>query len=264
MTLFGRMQVSEKITMNLLLFLLAAVWVIPLIDLVLYSFEGAGWENYQAVLSLDLFPHFLINSFIVSVSVVVLLLIVVALAAFGFSKLRFPGDSSVFAICLIGLMIPPVAMLVPLFQTVKSFHWMNTYMSLIGPEVAMCIPFSLLLARNSFDEVPSELLEAAEIDGSNVWGRFLHVMLPLSVPVLSTIGILAFLNSWNQYVLPLVFISKETMLTVTMAPKFFIKEYTSDYHKVFAALVLITIPVVILYIFGQKYMQRGLTSGAIK
>ncbi|MBP1966226.1 carbohydrate ABC transporter permease [Paenibacillus aceris] len=262
--MFGRMQLSEKIIMNLLLLILAAIWVIPMIYLVMYSFEGDQWGNYQAVVSLDLFPHFLINSFIVSTSVVLLLLIVVSLAAFGFSKLRFPGDSSVFAICLIGLMIPPVAMLVPLFQTVKSFHWMNTYLSLIGPEVAMSIPFSLLLARNAFDEVPGELLEAAEIDGSNAWGRFVHVMLPLAIPVLTTIGILAFLNSWNQYVLPLVFISKETMLTVTMAPKFFIKEYTSDYHKVFAALVLITVPVVILYIFGQKYMQRGLTSGAIK
>lgn len=262
--MFGRMRLSEKLTMNILLLLLASVWVVPMIYLVMYSWEGDGWGNYQAVLSLDLFPHFLLNSFIVAISVVVLLLIVVSLAAFGFSKLRFPGDSIVFAICLIGLMIPPVAMLVPLFQTVKSFHWMNTYLSLIGPEVAMSIPFSLLIARNAFDEIPNELLEAAEIDGSHAWGRFVHVVLPLAVPVLATIGILAFLNSWNQYVFPLVFISKESMLTVTMAPKFFIKEYTSDYHKVFAALVLITIPIVILYIFGQKYLQRGLTSGAIK
>lgn len=235
-----------------------------MIYLVMYSLEGGKWANYQAVLSLPLFPHFLLNSLIVSTSVVLILLIVVALAAFGFSKLKFPGDAAVFAICLIGLMIPPVAMLVPLFQTIKALHWMNTYMSLIGPEVAMCIPFSLLIARNSFDEIPNELLEAAEIDGSNAWGRFVHVILPLAVPVLTTVGILAFLNSWNQYLFPLVFISKETMLTVTMAPKFFIKEYAADYHKVFAALVMITIPIVILYIFGQKYMQRGLTSGAIR
>jgi raffinose/stachyose/melibiose transport system permease protein len=262
--MFGRIQLSEKITMNVLLLLVAIIWLVPLVYLVGYSFEGDHWGNYQAVLSLDLFPHFLINSFIVSVSVVILLLVVVALAAFGFSKVTFPGASSVFAICLIGLMIPPVAMLVPLFQTVKAFHWMNTYLSLIGPEVAMSIPFSLLLARNSFDEIPNELLEAAEMDGANAWGKFVRVMMPLAVPVLATIGILAFLNSWNQYLFPLVFINKETMLTVTMAPKFFINEYTSDYHKVFAALVLITIPIVILYLFGQKYMQRGLTSGAIK
>ncbi|MCR8635897.1 carbohydrate ABC transporter permease [Paenibacillus radicis (ex Xue et al. 2023)] len=262
--MFVRLQLAEKITMNLLLLIMASIWVIPLVYLVMYSLEGGNWANYEAVLSLDLFPRFLLNSFIVSTSVVLLLLMAVSLAAFGFSKLKFPGDSSVFAICLIGLMIPPVAMLVPLFQTIKAFHWMNTYLSLIGPEVAMSIPFSLLIARNSFDEIPNELLEAAEIDGSNAWGRFVHVILPLAVPVLTTIGILAFLNSWNQYLFPLVFINKETMLTVTMAPKFFIKEYTSDYHKVFAALVLITIPIVILYIFGQKYMQRGLTSGAIK
>lgn len=262
--MFGRVQLSEKIFMNLILLILAAIWVVPLIYLVLYSFEGQGWVNYADVWRLDLFPHFLLNSFIVSTSVVVLLLLVVALAAFGFSKLKFPGHMWVFAVCLIGLMIPPVAMLVPLFQTVKTFHWMNTYFSLIGPEVAMSIPFSLLIARNSFDEIPSELLEAADMDGAGAWAKFARIVLPLAVPVLITVGILAFLNSWNQYLFPLVFINKETMLTVTMTPKFFIKEYTSDYHKVFAALVLITIPIVILYVFGQKYMQRGLTSGAIK
>ncbi|TVY10971.1 carbohydrate ABC transporter permease [Paenibacillus cremeus] len=262
--MFGRLQRSEKITMNVALLLLAIIWVVPMVYLVSYSLEGDGGANYGDVLSLKQFPRFLMNSFIVSTSVVVLLLITVSLAAYGFSKLKFPGDASVFAICLIGLMIPPVAMLVPLFQTIKTFHWINTYMSLVGPEVAMVIPFSLLIARNAFDEIPNELLEAAEMDGSGAWGKFVNVILPLAVPVLTTVGILAFLNSWNQYLFPLVFINKEAMLTVTMAPKFFIKEYTSDYHKVFAALVLITIPIVILYIFGQKYMQRGLTSGAIK
>ncbi|TBL75309.1 carbohydrate ABC transporter permease [Paenibacillus thalictri] len=262
--MFVRLQLSEKLVMNGLLLLLAAVWVVPLVYLVMYSFEGGGWANYQAVLSLKQFPYFLMNSFIVSVCVVALLLAVVSLAAYGFSKLRFPGDSSLFALCLIGLMIPPVAMLVPLFHTVKAFHWINTYMSLIGPEVALSIPFTLLIVRNSFDEIPGELLEAAEMDGSGAWGRFFHIILPLAVPVLTTICILTFLNSWNQYLFPLAFINKEAMLTVTMAPKFFIQEYTSDYHKVFAALVLITIPIVVLYIFGQKYMQRGLTSGAIK
>ncbi|WP_141336579.1 MULTISPECIES: carbohydrate ABC transporter permease [unclassified Paenibacillus] len=262
--MFVRLQLAEKIIMNLLLLILAIIWVVPLVYLVMYSFEGDGWGNYQAVLRLNLFPHFLMNSFLVSTSVVVILLALVTLAAYGFSKLKFPGDSIVFSICLIGLMIPPVAMLVPLFQTIKAFHWMNSYLSLIAPEVAMIIPLSLLIARNSFDEIPNELLEAAEIDGATTWGRFVHVILPLAVPVLTTIGILAFLNSWNQYIFPLVFIHEETMLTVTMAPKYFIQEYAADYHKVFAALVLITIPIVVLYIFGQKYMQRGLTSGAIK
>ncbi|MGG1552125.1 carbohydrate ABC transporter permease [Paenibacillus ferrarius] len=262
--MFGRLKLSERLSMNGALIVLALLWLVPLVYLLLYSWEGGGWDNYRAVLTLNLFPHFLMNSFIVSVSVVILLLIVVALAGFGFSKLRFPGGRTVFAICLIGLMIPPVAMLVPLFQTIKAIHWMNTYLSLIGPEVAMSIPFSLLLARNSFDDIPNELLEAAEMDGAGSWRKFVMVVVPLAVPVLTTIGILAFLNSWNQYLFPLVFINQETMLTVTMAPKFFINEYTSDYHKVFAALVLITIPIVILYIFGQKYMQRGLTSGALK
>ncbi|MBO9606734.1 MAG: carbohydrate ABC transporter permease [Paenibacillaceae bacterium] len=262
--MFGRIKLSEKITINVLLMLIVALWLVPMFYLVLYSFEGGGWGNYKAVLSLDLFPNFLLNSLIVSVSVLSALLVVVALAAYGFSKLKFPGHGILFALCLIGLMIPPVAMLVPLFQTIKTLHWMNTYFSLIGPEVAMSIPFSLLIARNAFEEIPNELLEAADIDGCGVWGKFVHIILPLAVPVLTTVGILAFLNSWNQYLFPLVFISKETMMTVTMAPKFFIQEYTSDFHKVFAALVLITIPIVILYIFGQKYMQRGLTSGAIK
>lgn len=262
--MFGKLRLFEKITINSLLVILMAVWIVPLLYLIFYSLLGDGWKNYIAVLQLELFPRFLINSTVVSVSVVVVLSFSVALAGYGFSKINFPGRDALFSICLIGLMIPPSAMLLPLFHTIKALGWINTYMSLIGPEIALMMPFALLITTNFFDEIPNELLEAAKIDGANSFQRFIHVILPLGLPIMTTVGIIVFLHSWNEFLLPLAFISKQEMLTVTMAPSFFIEEYTADYNKVFAAMVLISIPIIVLYLFGQKYLQRGLTSGAIK
>lgn len=262
--MFGQLNAREKWLFNGLLLISAIFWVIPLYYLVAYSFGGDGFSNYVSVISLDLFPRFLMNSTIVAIFVVVILDIVVVMGAFGFSKLKFPGKDMIFNLCLVGLMIPHAAMLVPMFQTIKNFGWINEYSSLIGPEIAFFIPFSLLITRNFFDEIPNALLEAARIDGSSTWGQFYHIILPLGIPIITTISILAFLNSWNEFLLPLAFITNESMQTVTMAPKFFIQEYTADYHKVFAAMVLISIPIIVIYLFGQKYLQRGLTSGAIK
>lgn len=262
--MFGKLRKQEKITINSALIFSTVLWVIPLIYLVFYSLLGDGLGNYKAVLQLDLFPNFLINSSIIGLSVVVILVFSVALAGFGFSKMAFPGRSMLFSVCLVGLMIPPSAMLVPLFQTIKGLGWMNTYMSIIGPEVALMTPFALLITRNFFDEIPNELLEAAKIDGANSLRQFFHIIIPLGLPIMTTVGIIIFLHSWNEFLLPLAFISEKTMLTVTMAPSFFIEEYTADYNKVFAAMVLISIPIIVLYLLGQKYLQRGLTSGAIK
>lgn len=262
--MFGRLQASEKWILYFLLLASSILWIVPLIYLVEYSFGNGGWHNYQAVLTLELFPRILLNSFFVSVAVVVVLVFAVALGAYGFSRHQFPGNNTLFSLSLVGLMVPPAAMLVPLFQTIKTFGWINSYLALIGPEIALMLPFSLLLARNYFDEIPNEIFEAAKIDGAGSWGQFYHVILPLGKPILITIGILGFLNSWNEYLMPLSFINEKQMLTVTMSPKFFIQEYSADYHKVFAALVLISIPVILLYLFGQKYLQRGMTSGAVK
>ncbi|WP_127585563.1 carbohydrate ABC transporter permease [Paenibacillus koleovorans] len=262
--MFGKLKLGEKLSVYTMLTVLSLIWAVPLAYLLWYSWDGAGWGNYDAVIRLDLFPRFLINSVIVAVCVVSILLIVVALAAFGFSKMKFPGRHLLFNLALVGMMIPASAMLVPLFQTIKGLGWMNSYMSLIGPEVALMAPFALLITRNFFDEIPNELFEAARIDGAGTMSQFVRIILPLGVPILATAGIIVFLHSWNEYLMPLAFINDKSMLTITMAPQYFIEEYTADYNKVFAAMVLMSVPIVVLYLFGQKYLQRGLTSGALK
>lgn len=262
--MFGKLRFVDHVVLNAALWISCALFAIPLIYLVVYSFGRNGFQNYANVLQLDLFPQFLLNSTIIAFVVVSVLVICVALAAFGFSKLEIPGKTFLFSVCLIGLMIPPSAMLVPLFQTVKAFGWINSYLSLIGPEIALAIPFALLISRNFFDEIPNELLEAAEIDGAHTLRQFYHIILPLGLPIMITVGIIVFLHSWNEYLLPLAFISDKAMYTVTLAPSFFIDEYSGDYNSVFAAMVLISIPIIVVYLFGQKYLQRGLTSGAIK
>jgi len=262
--LFGQLKWWEKSTFHTVLLVSVSVWAVPLGFLLYYSWKGEGIGNYVAVLRLELFTKFLQNSAIVSFFVVTLLVLLVALASFAFSKMEFPGRDLLFYLALFGLMIPPSAMLVPLFQTIKAFGWINTYMSLIGPEIALMSSFAMLITRNFFDEIPNELFEAARIDGAGTFKQFAHIIVPLGKPILTTAGIIVFLHSWNEYLMPLAFISDKTMLTITMAPSHFIDEYTANYNKVFAAMVLMSIPIILLYLFGQKYLQRGLTSGAIK
>lgn len=262
--MLGRLKIGEQIAFKTILSLIVIIWIMPLAYLVYYSLQGDGFGNYLAVIRLGLFTRFLANSVIVVVCVVAILVLIVALASFAFSKMQFPGRNLLFAFALFGMMIPPSAMLVPLFQTIKALEWINSYMSLIGPEIALMSAFALLITRNFFNEIPDELFEAARMDGASKIHQFYRIVLPLGMPILITAGIIVFLHSWNEYMLPLAFISERTMLTITMAPSYFIEEYSGDYNKVFAALVLISIPIMLLYLFGQKYLQRGLTSGAVK
>ncbi len=262
--MLGRLKLWENVMFKSLLLLTSVIWLVPLAYLAYYSFLGDGFGNYLAVIRLGLFTRFLANSAIIVFFVVTILVLCVAFASFGFSKMHFPGRNQLFYFALFGMMIPSSAMLVPLFQTIKALGWINSYLSLIGPEIALMSSFALLITRNFFDEIPNELFEAAKMDGANSISQFFRIVLPLGLPILTTAGIIVFLHSWNEYMLPLAFISEKTMLTITMAPSFFIEEYSGDYNKVFAAMVLISIPIILLYLFGQKYLQRGLTSGAIK
>lgn len=262
--MFVHLKFIDKLVLTVLLWVSGLVFSLPLVYLVTYSFGRRGIENYLNVFRLALFPRFLLNSFVIATAVVGFLVLGVALASYAFSKLDIPAKGILFNLFLIGLMIPPSAMIVPMFQTVRVLGLMNTYWSLIGPEIALIAPFALLISRSYFDEIPDALLEAATIDGANTFERFRFIVLPISVPIMTTVAIIVFLRSWNEYLLPLAFIRDRALYTVTLAPGYFIDEYTGDYNSVFAAMVIISIPVIVLFLFGQKYLQRGLTRGGVK
>jgi raffinose/stachyose/melibiose transport system permease protein len=259
--MFSRRSV---IVSQIVLTVLAVLFAIPLVIMFKVSLQGEGIRNYVAVLTHPLIPRFFLNSLIVSSCTVAIVFVSTLLSAYAFSKLNMPAKSILYNAVLVGLMIPAIALIVPLFLTIKNFGLLNNYFALIGPLSALLIPFTLVLCRNFFDEIPDSLLEAARIDGCGSFKTLLYVMLPLSKPIATVIVIWSFLQSWNEYLLGLVFMQKETMQIVTQAPQFFIGQYTQDTGKIFASLVLISLPVMIAYLLMQKFFEDSMTAGSIK
>lgn len=255
---------KQRILLVSLVTILAILWSIPLLSLLVASFGIHGLGNYLEVLRLKPFPYFFMNSIIISFSTLVIRLFVVSMAAYAFSRMRFPLKNLLFYVGIVGLFAPPFTLIVPLFQTVKSFNMLDSVIGVIFPLVSFGISFNLLLFKNYFDTIPEEVFEAADIDGATHWRKFISIILPLGRPIIITGGIFTFLNSWNEYLLPLIFIKTTEKYPITLSPYYFMAEYTADYAKVYAAMIIISIPIFIVYLLGQRYLERGLTTGAIK
>jgi len=185
-------------------------------------------------------------------------------AAFGFSKLRIPGKEIYFWLMLVALTLPEVIMLSPLFVTFTQLHLYNTLAAVILPLAALQLPFAILLSRNYYDGIPTELIDAARIDGASLPKLFWYVMLPLTKPIASAIIVLTLINAWNSYLLPLVFLQDRANQVVTLLPQFFVGEFSNDQTKILAAALMSAIPTVLAYVLMQKNFERGLSAGALK
>ena len=161
-------------------------------------------------------------------------------------------------------MLPPSALIVPLFHEIKSFGLLNNYLALIGPYSAFGLAIAVLFFRNAFSAVPRELIQAARIDGAGSWLIYRRVCLPLSIPAIATVAILQVLFSWNEFLMALLFMTREELLTAQLAYVTYAGLYTASFEKQFAVLALLTIPVLILFLAFQRHFVRGLTSGAVK
>ncbi|MFP3714705.1 carbohydrate ABC transporter permease [Puerhibacterium sp. TATVAM-FAB25] len=239
-------------------------FVIPLILVVRTSLRGEGLGNYAAVLTESPFFRFLTNSAVIAAGSVLAVYALTMLAGYAFAKLRFPGRTVLFNALLVGLMVPTVALLVPLFVTVQRLGLFNSYAAVIVPLTATIVPFTLLLVRNYMAGLPDEILEAARIDGCSTLGTLWRVVLPLSRPISAVVVVWSFLNSWNEFFLPLIFLQDPGKQAITQVPLYFASQYGSDIPKIFAAVVLISLPVVLAYLFLQRYFERGMTAGAVK
>ncbi|MCI0144211.1 carbohydrate ABC transporter permease [Arthrobacter bambusae] len=239
-------------------------FVFPLIAMVQGSLAGSGWGNYATVLSLGLLPRFFINSVLLSTAVLVIVLACTLTAAFGFSKLHIRGKELFFWMLLAALTLPEVVLLAPLFATVTAAGAYNSLWAVIVPAAALQIPFTVLLARNFVDGIPDELIEAARVDGANTWQAFRHIIMPLTRPIVAAIVVLVFINSWNGYLFPLLFLQTPEQQTITLVPQYFVGQFNNDQTKVLAAAVLTALPVLIAYISLQKFFERGLAAGALK
>lgn len=248
---------------------LALVWAYPMLQAVIESLKINGIRNYEAVIHYPGVNYFkvLFNSFFISISVCAIVSLLASLGAFGISKMNIPFKNIFYYGLLACLAIPPAAVVSPLFVTAKNLHLMNTYWGLILPIAAFNAPFMLLVMKNYFDGIPDGILEAARIDGSSRIRMYFSLILPLGLPALVNTAVLTFIYSWNDFFLPLLFIRDESKFTVTLASQFFsgtVNQTPEMVAMLYAALVLMSIPSIVIYLFSQRFLQAGLTTGAVK
>ncbi len=222
------------------------------------------WENFAFGLRVTV--KYLFNSLAVSGATCVLTLVVALFAAYAFSVLRFRGQRSFFAAIIALMMVPGILTLVPLFLTVRQLGLLNSYAGLVWPQVAASLPIAIFLMKHFFDEIPRDLFDTARIDGAREWQILRHVVLPLSMPIVSTVAIINVLGSWNNYVWPLLVVRDEALRTIPLGLAFLDTEFYLRLRPgmSMAAYTMASIPMVLFFLFAMKTFIKGMTSGAIK
>lgn len=224
------------------------------------SFEadafGKAWEQMG--------PYFK-NSAVVSCVSVVLSVFLSSLAAYAFARLRFIGSQALYFFILAGVMLPVQVALVPLYRLLSRFGLISTYRGLISLYVAYTIPFGIFILTGFFRSIPREIEEAAMIDGCSAFEIYGRIVVPLAAPALATMVILEFIWFWNEYIFALTFIQKAAIRTVTLGVMVMAGgTFQVDFSLLTAGVLLSVVPTILVYIFFQKYLIRGLTAGAIK
>jgi len=205
-----------------------------------------------------------LNSAVISTSSVVAATALGALAAFALAKLRFRGRELLFRLMLPLMVIPPVVLLVPQYKMMSVVGLVGSPLSVIVIYVGIMLPFTVYLLRNFFAALPDELLEAALLDGCGTFTMFWRVVLPLSGPALMTASVVNFVFAWNELLIALVFLQNETSRTLVVGLTVFQSRFSLDVPVLMAGLTIATIPVLLVYLFGQRFLVRGLLAGSGK
>ncbi len=254
----------SKILVQLVLLLMTIPYALPLVQMVLGSLGGRGFYNYKAVWDTGVVPIYFRNSALVAGGVILLVYFFSMTAGFGFAKLYIRKKEVIFWLILLAMTLPEVILLTPLFVTFQKLHMFNTLFAVILPTAALQIPFTILLTRNFDEGIPNELMEAARIDGANMWQIFRCIILPMARPIASSIIMLTLVGAWNAYLLPLLFLQDPNLQVITLLPQFFQGEFTNDQTKILAAAVITAIPEIIAYLLMQKNFEKGMAAGALK
>lgn len=204
------------------------------------------------------------NSILVAVPRVAVVLLLASLAGYAFGKLKWKGRDFVFKFILVGMMIPINAMIIPLYYNIQRLGMINSLQAMILPYFGLSMPFACFMMRSFFRELPDELMESAIIDGAGKWKTWLHVMLPLTKPALTTLLIFEFMWSWNDYLLPMLMVYDDKYRTLPLGLMYFQGEYTMNTSLIAAGVTICTIPILIVYSIFQRSFVEGITAGAVK
>lgn len=256
---------------------LALIWLIPLLWMFITSFKTDGsvvtilselmkppftLTSYIKVQNTAMISRWILNSVIVSIIQTISTLILCSLTAFAISQIKFKGRNLVFILILAGLLIPVEATIVPLYTMIVKLKWVNTFKALILPGIAM--PLGVLILKQFYDSIPRDLVEAASIDGAGFFKIWSVIFLPLSRTALSSLGIFVFIQSWNNYLWPLLVASDTAMMTLPVAIPTFQSSFNTSLSVPMAANVLASLPALIVFLIFQKNIVKGITMTGIK
>ena len=223
------------------------------------------WQNYVDLFARQPFGLYLWNSVYIAALVTVGVIFFAAVAGYAFAKIRFKGRDILFLVILSGMMMPVEITTIPLFIVLSKFNLVNTHFPLIIPQIfGYCGAFGVFLMRQFFITLPDELIEAAKIDGCGQPRIFLRVMVPLSVSVCATLCIFTFLQNWNEFFLPLIYLSSSDLYTIPLALSLFTTESGVEWHLIMAAATVATLPVLIVFFCAQKKFIESLAMTGIK
>lgn len=220
------------------------------------------WENWAFGIRLIL--PYVANTVFVAVTGTVASLFVALMAAYFFARYRMPLHGFFWSAFLLLMLMPSVANIVPLFTLLKSMNLLNTLWALIIVGVAGGQVFNIYVLRNFIEEIPRDLFEAAEMDGATHFQQLIHIVIPMSGPILGTLAILSFLNMWNDFLLPLIILRDQELFTIGVGLIFLDGEYVKEWGRIMAAFFIASIPLIILFLFTMKLFVRSLSAGAIK
>ena len=271
-------RLHSQIAIYSVLIIVAGIVIIPLGMTALGGFKTLGelrtnslglprewlWQNYADILVSQRYWLQMWNSLVIAVLTVALTIACSAMAAFVFAHVHFFGSKYLLNYFLLGLLFPAATAILPLFIRVRDLGLINTHMGVVLPQVAFGLAVSILLFRNYFRNLPKELFDAAVIDGCGYMRYFWYVTLPLSRPMIATVGIISFVGSWNSYILPLILLNSEEIYPWPLGLMVYRGEFATDWQLVLAFITLTIMPTIIAFFAAQRHIIAGLTAGAVK
>jgi ABC-type glycerol-3-phosphate transport system permease component len=270
--------VASRVILFAILAALALTTLYPIVFVGLTTFKERG-EYIQSMFGLPralffgnfavLFDRFnilriMLNSFIITSATIALSLVVSSMAAFSFAKLPFRGSSTVFVVVIASMMIPGQVLMIPVYLMMSRLGLVNTHFSVILFYTTTSLPFAVYFLTANMRSIPDELVESARIDGASPPRIYAGLMIPMSLPTVMTLTILTFLSCWNELLYAMLFLQKESVKTLTLATATLVGRYTTNIPLMMTGLFVNCIPVIIVFVFFQKYVVRGVTMGAVK
>ncbi len=274
----GAIRWKKLLPNYILLTLFLVVVFLPVFGIVLSAFKTQTevikgpykipsefkFDNFVSAWTIGRFSDYFKSSVIVTTAVVTVSVFLSILTGFAFGVLSFPLQKILYLLLLVGFMVPFEAVVIPLYHFLYGLGLTDTYWALILPQIGLSVSFGTLWMTGFFRSAPQELIDAAAMDGCNRWQMLWKILWPLARPAVLTLVVLIFMWTWNEFLLALVMVQKETLRTLPVGLAFFQGRYTANIPQLAAGSIIAAGPIVLIYVLFQRYFIRGLLGGAVK